>query len=104
MDCSVVVPVYNSELTLAELIDRLGKVLPTVAKNFEAILVNDGSRDHSWEVICRLAGQRSWVRGINLSRNFGQHGALLAGIRAVGYEIIVPWMMTYKIRQKKFPS
>jgi undecaprenyl-phosphate 4-deoxy-4-formamido-L-arabinose transferase len=51
--------------------------------------VNDGSADDSWEVILQLARIHSWVRGINLMRNYGQHNALLAGIRAAQYEVIV---------------
>lgn len=53
------------------------------------ILVNDGSRDRSWEVICQMAQQFSWIRGINLMRNYGQHNALLCGIRAANYEVII---------------
>jgi len=84
---SVVVPVYNSERSLPELIERLEKVLGP--GTFEAVLVNDGSRDGSWEVVRRLAGERRWVRGINLMRNYGQHNALLCGIRAARYDTIV---------------
>lgn len=86
---SAVVPVYNSEATLAELVARTARVLPELAKQFELILVNDGSQDRSWDVICALAAEHAWVRGINLMRNYGQHNALLAGIRAAQYEVIV---------------
>lgn len=89
MTCSVVVPVYNSEATLLELVEELGRVLPALAPAFEAVLVNDGSRDRSWETIAELARRHAWVRGINLMRNFGQHNALLCGIRAARYEVIV---------------
>jgi len=89
MNCSVVIPVFYSEGTLGELIARLGTVLPGVSPKFEVLLVNDGSRDRSWETICELAQTYSWVRGINLMRNYGQHNALLAGIRAAVYECIV---------------
>lgn len=93
MDCaaslSVVVPVYNSEASLALLIERLEPVLTAHTPNFEAILVNDGSRDRSWETICQLTHRYSWVRGISLMRNYGQHNALLCGIRAARHEVIV---------------
>jgi len=88
MNCSVVIPVYRGENTLAPLIERLGKVLPTIADSYEVVLVNDGSPDRSWEVIERLAKQYSWVRGIDLMRNYGQHNATLCGIHAAQYEII----------------
>ena len=55
-ECSVVVPVYNSQATLPTLIDRLAAVLPGVADRFEVVLVNDGSRDGSWEAIARRPG------------------------------------------------
>jgi undecaprenyl-phosphate 4-deoxy-4-formamido-L-arabinose transferase len=56
---------------------------------FEAILVNDGSKDKSWEVICDICKDHEWVHGINLMRNYGQHNALLCGIRMARNEIIV---------------
>jgi glycosyltransferase involved in cell wall biosynthesis len=86
---SVVIPVYNSAAILPALLERLEDVLSDVAERFEAVLVNDGSRDQSWDTIYALAESRPWVRGINLMRNYGQHNALLCGIRAVRYEVIV---------------
>jgi len=86
---SVVVPVYNSEQSLPELCMRLEPVLSAIAGEAEIILVNDGSLDHSWEVICQLASRYPQVRGFNLMRNYGQHNALLCGIRAAHYAIIV---------------
>jgi undecaprenyl-phosphate 4-deoxy-4-formamido-L-arabinose transferase len=89
MNCSVVVPVYNGQETLSELIDRMERVLPEVAQAYEVILVNDGSPDGSWEVIQHLAQRTPWVRGIDLMRNYGQHNASLCGVRAARYEVIV---------------
>src|SRR6266487_1640581 len=86
---SVVVPVYNAEGTLEELIDRLSKVLEPAVELGELILINDGSRDRSWEVVKELASRHEWVRGMDLMRNYGQHNALLCGIRAAKYEVIV---------------
>lgn len=86
---SIVTPVYNSEGTLAELVRRLHSVLPPIASAFEIILVNDGSRDHSWQVISSLVAEFPAVHGINLMRNYGQHNALLAGIRAASHDVIV---------------
>ncbi len=85
----MVVPVYNSEASLALLIERLEPVLTAHAPMFEAILVNDGSRDRSWDVIHQLTDRYPWVRGISLMRNYGQHNALLCGIRAARNEVIV---------------
>jgi len=86
---SVVVPVYNSEASLTPLVDRLHEVLPRLAGEWEIILVNDGSRDRSWDVVRELAASRQRVRGMNMLRNFGQHNALLAGIRAARYRVTV---------------
>jgi glycosyltransferase involved in cell wall biosynthesis len=86
---SVVVPVYNSEAALPELIARLKQVLEPSAEAFEVILVNDGSRDNSWRIIESLAERDSAVLGLNLMRNYGQHNALLAGIMRAKYAYIV---------------
>ncbi|MFZ0961354.1 MAG: glycosyltransferase [Terriglobia bacterium] len=86
---SVLVPVFNSELSLADLIARLHPVLCHTGEKFEAILVNDGSRDRSWDVIGRLSRSHDWVRGIDLMRNYGQHNALLCAIRAARFDKVV---------------
>jgi len=86
---SVIIPVYNSEATLNELFERLVATLAISAAKFEIIFINDGSSDSSWEVIRQLALRRRFVVGMDLGRNYGQHNALLAGIRAAKNEIIV---------------
>jgi undecaprenyl-phosphate 4-deoxy-4-formamido-L-arabinose transferase len=86
---SVVVPVYNSEPMLPTLVQRLTAVLTPLTPALEIILVNDGSRDGSWKGIQALAQAEPRVRGIDLMRNYGQHNALLAGIRSVTGEVII---------------
>ena len=86
---SVVVPVYRSEGTLAELHRRLVATLAPRAQLFEILFVEDCGGDRSWEVISTLAASDERVRGIRLSRNFGQHNALLCGIRAARYDLLV---------------
>lgn len=88
-DVSVIVPVYRGEQTLPELVERLHAVLPECCRRFELVMVNDCSPDGSWTIIGRLAEAHAWVRGINLARNYGQHNALLCGIRAARFEILV---------------
>lgn len=85
---SVVIPVYRSSSSLPELISVLAAVLPRVAQKFELLLVDDSSPDDSWQVIESLAAQHTWVRGLRLMRNYGQHNALLCGIRAAKFEFI----------------
>ena len=89
MTTSIVVPVYNGSETIPLLVQKLNEILPGVAEAYEVILVNDGSRDPSWETIRDLTQQYPWVSGINLMRNYGQHNALLCGIRAAQYDVIV---------------
>ena len=87
-EVSVVCPVYCSEATLEHLVNEICRALTTGFK-FEIILVDDGSRDSSWNKILQICDSNPYVRGIRLNRNFGQHGALLAGIRSAQYEITV---------------
>lgn len=82
-------PVYRSEAILEELVRRLGEALSRISPNYELVLVNDSSPDRSWEVISSLAASNHWVRAIDLMRNYGQHNALLCGIRAARYDVIV---------------
>jgi glycosyltransferase involved in cell wall biosynthesis len=86
---SVVVPVYNSEASLPVLVERLYPALAALETPFELILVNDSSPDGSWSRILELAGEHHWIRGLNLSRNYGQHNALLCGIRHARFDTIV---------------
>jgi undecaprenyl-phosphate 4-deoxy-4-formamido-L-arabinose transferase len=89
MNLSVVVPVYRGEKLVEPLVERLSKSLPTFAKKYEVILVNDGSPDGSWGVIEQLAKKYKWVRGIRLMRNYGQHNATLCGVRLAQFDVIV---------------
>jgi undecaprenyl-phosphate 4-deoxy-4-formamido-L-arabinose transferase len=86
---SVIIPVYNSAEILPELIDKLRAQLPLIAEDYEIILVNDGSRDSSWEAICQLSANYPELSGYNLMRNYGQHNAVLCGIRAASKNVIV---------------
>jgi glycosyltransferase involved in cell wall biosynthesis len=86
---SIVIPVYNSEQSLDPLFDRLSRVLDGLGMDYEMILVDDGSMDSSWAVVRRLAAASPRVRGIRLLRNFGQHNALLCGIRNAKHPVIV---------------
>ena len=86
---SIVIPVFNSAPILKDLILRVKKSLDNLDCSYEVILVNDGSRDQSWPIIQELSKSFHWVRGINLMRNYGQHNALLCGIKAAKNEIII---------------
>jgi len=86
---SVVIPVYRAEQTLRELHRQLMPALAAMADAFEVIFVEDCGGDDSWRIIESLAEADSRVRGIGLSRNYGQHNALLCGIRAAKYDLVV---------------
>lgn len=86
---SVVIPVYNSEGSLPKVLEALDKLLPTLAPAHEIILINDCSRDHSWAAIQAAATRNPRIRGFDMMKNFGQHNALLCGIRAARYDLIV---------------
>ncbi|OFZ65901.1 MAG: glycosyltransferase [Betaproteobacteria bacterium RBG_16_56_24] len=77
---SVVVPVYKAENCLDELYRRLAQALESITPNFEIVLVEDCGGDRSWEMITRLAKQDARVKGIQFSRNFGQHYGITAGL------------------------
>jgi len=86
---SVIVPVYRSSASLPLLHERLTAVLEAVASDHEIILVEDGGNDGTWNTIVSLAAVDARVRGIRLSRNYGQHNALLCGVRAAKNPVIV---------------
>lgn len=86
---SVVIPVYNSAASLPPLLERLTPALVEVAETYEILLVDDASRDESWSVIRELGAKYPELRGIQMMRNYGQHNALLCGIRAAVHDIVV---------------
>jgi undecaprenyl-phosphate 4-deoxy-4-formamido-L-arabinose transferase len=86
---SVICPVYRSAVILDKLHLRLSTALTSLGEEYEIILVEDCGGDSSWEVIEGLARADHHVRGIKLARNYGQHNALLCGIRAAQGEIII---------------
>ncbi len=77
---SVVIPVYRAETCLGELYRRLRAALETVTTDFEIMLVEDCGGDRSWPLIVELAQQDPRVKGIQFSRNFGQHYGITAGL------------------------
>ncbi len=88
---SVIIPVFNAEGSLGELSERVVSTMESVAglESWELILVNDGSADASWEQVVKVSGRHPEIRGIDLTRNWGQHNALLAGLHAARYRVII---------------
>jgi len=86
---SIIVPVYNGKDSLPILAERIEKTLGGGDLAYELVLVDDCGPDGSGAVIQALAAEKSWIRGLYLMRNYGQHNAILAGIRQARFDRIV---------------
>lgn len=101
---SVVTPVYGCGASLPELCERLSASLAAVTSSHEILLVNDASPDGAWDVIKELAGDDARIRGINLSRNFGQHNALTAGLDCARGDWVVVMDCDLQHRPEEIPK
>lgn len=86
---SVVIPVYRGAQTIRGLIEELAEELPKLTDTYEVIMVEDDGGDDSWQVIQDLATDYTFLNGIKLMRNSGQHSALLCGVRSAQHDIII---------------
>ncbi len=86
---SVVSPVYGAELTISMLVERIVTELSLITQNFEIVLVEDASPDNSWSEIIRACEKEKRVKGVKLSRNFGQHKAITAGLAMAKGDFII---------------
>jgi len=84
---SVVIPVYNEGQGLCELFERLVPVMEGLKRNYEIVMVDDGSTDNSLEIMLRFAGER--IKVVELTRNYGQHAAVFAGFKNSDGDIII---------------
>jgi dolichol-phosphate mannosyltransferase len=89
MRLSIVSPVYKAEKIIPILVERIEKSVGKITADYEIILVEDGGPDHSWSVIEALAQNNPKIKGVKLSRNFGQHPAIMAGLSQVKGEWVV---------------
>ena len=89
LQVSVVIPIYNEEANVADLVERVGAALTRSGRSFELICIDDGSRDGSAAALEALAATRPWLKPLYLIRNYGQSAALQAGFDAAQGEIIV---------------
>ncbi len=88
-ELSIVIPVYNEEENLPELLQRMHTVMEALGKPYETILVNDGSRDRSLKILKEASARDTALRIIDFNRNYGQHAAVFAGFEAARGQIIV---------------
>lgn len=86
---SFVIPCYNSSRMIGNVVDRLQCTMSQAEEEYEVILVNDSSKDNTFEVICELCKKNKNLIGVNLNENFGQHAALMAGFHQVNGDIVV---------------
>jgi glycosyltransferase involved in cell wall biosynthesis len=77
---SVIIPVFNAESCLEQTTQKIVEAMDLMNKPYEIILIDDGSRDHSWEKIKQLKNTYSTVKGIRLNKNYGQHNVMLCGL------------------------
>lgn len=101
---SVVCPVYSCECYLVELYQRLSHTFSSLDADFELILVNDASPDNAWDTIIKLSKNDTRVKGINFSRNFGQHYAITAGLEYCSGGWIVVMDCDLQDRPEKIPN
>ena len=103
MQLSIVSPVYHGEKMVEQLVERISKSVSTITPDYEIILVNDASPDNSWLKIKELCANNNRVKGINLSRNFGQHYAISAGLSLCSGEWIVVMDCDLQDRPEEIP-
>ena len=89
MDVSIVIPLYNEDESLPELYSWIKRVVDSNHISYEIIFVNDGSTDHSWDVIERLAAEDKNVHGIKFRRNYGKSAALYCGFRKAEGDVVI---------------
>ena len=86
---SLVIPVYNEEVNLHELVERCTRTCDAIGKPYEIVLVDDGSRDQSVEMIKQASTEHEQIVGVILNRNYGQHSAVMAGLAESRGEVVV---------------
>ena len=89
LDISVVVPLYNEEESLTELCEWISRVMKSHGFTYELLLVDDGSDDHSWEVIQNLSSTNKAIKGIRFNRNYGKSAALNVGFQKSTGDVII---------------
>ena len=101
---SIISPVYRAEKMVHQLVERIVNSVTTITEDYEIILVNDASPDASWQVIEHECTQNKRVKGINLSRNFGQHYAITAGLNYAKGEWVVVMDCDLQDRPEEIPA
>ncbi len=103
-DVSIIIPLFNEEESLPELIERIGKVMTEQNLSYEVLMVDDGSTDSSWSVIEKLAAEDSHIRGLSFRRNYGKSAALYCGFARAEGNVVFTMDADLQDRPEELPE
>lgn len=103
-DVSIIIPLFNEEESLGELIDRIEKVMAAQKLSYEVLMVDDGSTDSSWEVIRRLAAADPRIKGLSFRRNYGKSAALYCGFARAAGDVVFTMDADLQDRPEELPE
>ena len=103
-DVSIIIPLFNEEESLPELIERIGKVMAEQNLSYEVLKVDDGSTDSSWSVIEKLAAGDSHIRGLSFRRNYGKSAALYCGFARAEGNVVFTMDADLQDRPEELPE
>ena len=86
---SFVIPVFQSDKTIKKLVGEINRVMHQISQPFEIVLIDDRSTDDSWKIMQEISKQQHNIKSVRLSRNFGQHPAIMAGLSLVKGDWII---------------
>lgn len=104
MDISVIIPLFNEEESLPELMELIDAVMRENGYSWEAIMVDDGSTDGSWSVVCRLREKYPEVKGVRFQRNYGKSAALHVGFGHAAGDVVITMDADLQDRPKHIPE
>ena len=104
MNVSIVIPLFNEEESLPELCDTIRSVMVAHHLSYEVLLIDDGSKDRSWETILKIAGENSNFKGLSFQRNYGKSAALNEGFRVANGQVIITMDADLQDRPEEIPE
>ena len=104
LDASIIIPLFNEEESLPELLQRIGKVMAEMNLSYEVLMVDDGSTDSSWDVIQKLAAEDSHIRGLSFRRNYGKSAALYCGFARAEGNVVFTMDADLQDRPEELPE
>lgn len=89
MDISIIVPLFNEEESLPDLLDWIKRVMDNHNYSYEVIMIDDGSKDKSWSVVSELRQKYSFIKGLKFQRNYGKSAALHMGFQEAQGDVVI---------------